>query len=172
MGILQTLGSGRMDAKNASEHSRDMTHLRAMRNYTRGKRYTITLHLLLRPPVSYLNRVSRPPYLLLEYQPSMRISSIQRTSFEISTSYGKQNTAIANVFNAPQSADLDFDLIWPDSEDLFETLMAWENSNQWQMPFTALPITSHTLQANNSIMEQRILSIHARDFRGKFQEDH
>jgi hypothetical protein len=54
------------------------------------------------------------------------------------------------MHNVPQSADLDFDLIWPDSEDLFETLMASENTNQWQMPFTTLPITSHALQVNNS----------------------
>jgi uncharacterized Zn-finger protein len=74
------------------------------------------------------------------------------TQSEISASYGEQHTPIENVFNVPQSADLDFDLIWPDSEDLFETLMA-SDTNQWQMPFTTLPITSHALQANNSVME-------------------
>lgn len=72
---------------------------------------------------------------------------------DISTSYGEQSTPISNVFNMPQSADLDFDLIWPDSEDLFETLMASENTTQWQMPFATLPITSHVLQASNNLVE-------------------
>jgi Zinc finger, C2H2 type len=72
---------------------------------------------------------------------------------DIHTSHSEQNTPIENMFNIPQSADLDFDLIWPDSEDLFETLMASENTNQWQMPFATLPITSHTFQMNNSGME-------------------
>jgi hypothetical protein len=70
-----------------------------------------------------------------------------------SISHSEQNTPIENMFNIPQSADLDFDLIWPDSEDLFETLMASENTNRWQMPFTTLPIASHTFQMNNSGME-------------------
>jgi len=34
----------------------------------------------------------------------------------------------------PLSADLDFDLMWPDSEDLFETLMAPDPTNPWQIP--------------------------------------
>lgn len=72
---------------------------------------------------------------------------------EISSSYSAQNTPITNMFNVPQSADLDFDLIWPDSEDLFETIMASENTNQWQMPFTTLPITSHTFQTNDMALE-------------------
>lgn len=72
---------------------------------------------------------------------------------EMSTSHSEQNTPIENIFNMPQSVDLDFDLIWPDSEDLFETLMATENTTQWQMPVTTLPITSHASQTNNSVME-------------------
>jgi hypothetical protein len=72
---------------------------------------------------------------------------------DIHTSHSEQNTPIGNIFNIPQSADLDFDLIWPDSEDLFETLMASENTNQWQIPFTTLPITTHTFQMNNIGME-------------------
>jgi hypothetical protein len=72
---------------------------------------------------------------------------------EISSSYSAHNTPITDMFSVPQSADLDFDLIWPDSEDLFETLMASENSNQWQTPFTTLPITSHTFHMENHVMD-------------------
>lgn len=50
----------------------------------------------------------------------------------------------------PPSADLDFDLMWPDSEDLFETLLATETANQWQMPLTALPISSKSLYTSNN----------------------
>lgn len=50
----------------------------------------------------------------------------------------------------PPSADLDFDLMWPDSEDLFETLMATETTNQWQMPLTTLPISSKSLYTSNN----------------------
>jgi hypothetical protein len=48
------------------------------------------------------------------------------------------------------SAELDFELIWPDSEDLFETLMSTDPTNQWQMPMGTLPITTRT-NLNNSI---------------------
>jgi hypothetical protein len=68
----------------------------------------------------------------------------------VPVSYEEQNSPMTSIHNVPQSADLDVDLIWPDSEDLFESLTASENTNQWQMPFTTLPITSHALQVNNS----------------------
>lgn len=38
-------------------------------------------------------------------------------------------------------AELDFDLIWPDSEDLFQTIMSTDSVNQWQMPLGALPFS-------------------------------
>lgn len=72
------------------------------------------------------------------------------------TSYGEQNTPVESVLNVPQSPDLNFDLIWPDSEDLFETLMASENTNQWQMPLTTLPITSQVLRENNYMTEANV----------------
>jgi hypothetical protein len=46
------------------------------------------------------------------------------------------------VQNGPLSAELDFDLVWPDSEDLFETLMSSEPANQWQVPLGSLPIST------------------------------
>jgi len=69
------------------------------------------------------------------------------------TSYGEQNTPVESVINVPQTPDLNFDLVWPDSEDLFETLMASEYTNQGQMHFTTLPITSHVLHDNNYMRE-------------------
>jgi hypothetical protein len=51
------------------------------------------------------------------------------------------------IHNAPLSADLDFDLVWPDSEDLFETLMS-ESSNQWQLPMGTLPISGRASSAS------------------------
>jgi hypothetical protein len=44
--------------------------------------------------------------------------------------------------SAPQSLDVDFDLIWPDSEDLFQSIMSTETSNQWQMPLGTLPFSA------------------------------
>jgi hypothetical protein len=69
------------------------------------------------------------------------------------TSYEEQNTPVESVINVPQSPDLNFDLIWPDPEDLFETLMASENTNQWQMPFTTFPIASQVLRDNDYTTE-------------------
>lgn len=50
----------------------------------------------------------------------------------------------------PPSVDLDFDLMWPDSEDLFETLMATEMNTQWQMPLSTLPISSRSLYTSTA----------------------
>lgn len=41
-----------------------------------------------------------------------------------------------------QSLDLDFDLIWPDSEDLFQTIMSTDSASQWQMPLGSLPFSA------------------------------
>ncbi|KAJ5267633.1 hypothetical protein N7478_010441 [Penicillium angulare] len=37
------------------------------------------------------------------------------------------------------ASDLDFALVWPDSEDLFQSLMASDNPDQWQIPLGTLP---------------------------------
>ena len=45
---------------------------------------------------------------------------------------------------------LDFELIWPDSVDLFQTLVSQDASLQWQMPLGTLPFTSEApLQGEN-----------------------
>jgi hypothetical protein len=52
------------------------------------------------------------------------------------------------VQNGPLSAELDFDLVWPDSEDLFETLMSSDSANQWQVPLGSLPISTRASSAS------------------------
>ncbi|KAL5365231.1 C2H2 type zinc finger domain protein [Aspergillus floccosus] len=37
------------------------------------------------------------------------------------------------------ASDLDFALIWPDSENLFQSIMSCDTTDQWQMPLGALP---------------------------------
>jgi hypothetical protein len=44
--------------------------------------------------------------------------------------------------DAIPSAELDFELIWPDSADLYQTLMSQDASLHWQSPLGALPFPS------------------------------
>ncbi|KAJ5540171.1 hypothetical protein N7513_008503 [Penicillium frequentans] len=37
------------------------------------------------------------------------------------------------------ASDMDFDLVWPDSENLFQSLMSSDTTDQWQMPLGTLP---------------------------------
>lgn len=37
------------------------------------------------------------------------------------------------------ATDLDFALVWPDSENLFQSLMSSDTADQWQMPLGTLP---------------------------------
>ncbi|KUM62749.1 hypothetical protein ACN42_g4376 [Penicillium freii] len=37
------------------------------------------------------------------------------------------------------ASELDFALVWPDSESLFQTLMSSDTTDQWQMPLGTLP---------------------------------
>lgn len=53
------------------------------------------------------------------------------------------------------AVELDFDLMWPDAEDLFETLLATEASNSWQMPLTTLPMSSGPMYSSNYMFEQQ-----------------
>ncbi|KAJ5373036.1 hypothetical protein N7517_005042 [Penicillium concentricum] len=43
----------------------------------------------------------------------------------------------ASMHNA--ASDLDFALVWPDSENLFQSLMSSDTTDQWQMPLGTLP---------------------------------
>lgn len=37
------------------------------------------------------------------------------------------------------ASELDFALVWPDSENLFQSLMSSDTTDQWQMPLGTLP---------------------------------
>lgn len=51
----------------------------------------------------------------------------------------RQATQEGGLLELSQTADLDFQLIWPDSEDLFHTIMSSDSTSQWQMPLGTLP---------------------------------
>ncbi|OQV05806.1 Fungal specific transcription factor domain-containing protein [Cladophialophora immunda] len=51
-------------------------------------------------------------------------------------------TSLAAGVPQPAAGDLDFELIWPDSEDLLQTLMSSDASNQWQIPLGTLPFSA------------------------------
>lgn len=57
------------------------------------------------------------------------------------------------VNGASLTADLDFDLIWPDSEELFENLMLLDSSNQWHTSLGTLPISMRSHSINNVCLE-------------------
>ena len=46
-------------------------------------------------------------------------------------------------------AELDFELIWPDSEDLFQTIMSSDAVNHWQIPLGTLPFPAENYAASN-----------------------
>ncbi|KAE8318671.1 hypothetical protein BDV41DRAFT_560528 [Aspergillus transmontanensis] len=50
------------------------------------------------------------------------------------TSQPEQNSGLQHA-----ASDLDFTLIWPDSESLFQSIMSSDTTDQWQMPLGALP---------------------------------
>ena len=95
------------------------------------------------PPLSHISQPSIPS----------RLFSLERNSIDdnLSVHHSAQSQLLPPEVSAqntggaqsgPLSADLDFDLVWPDSEDLFETLMSSESANQWQLPLGTLPIST------------------------------
>lgn len=42
------------------------------------------------------------------------------------------------------ATEIDFDLIWPDNEELFQTIMSTDSVDQSQMPLGALPFSVST----------------------------
>ncbi|KAL4999271.1 C2H2 type zinc finger domain protein [Aspergillus recurvatus] len=51
------------------------------------------------------------------------------------TSVAQQASGLQGV-----ASDLDFALIWPDSENLFQSIMSSDSPDQWQIPLGSLPI--------------------------------
>lgn len=54
-----------------------------------------------------------------------------------------------NLQYTPPSAEGEFDLIWPDTEDLFQSIMSSDPINPWQMPLGTLPFVTGFDQVNN-----------------------
>lgn len=88
------------------------------------------------PPTS-----SVPPSASLESMASWDTSSASTvdpstaaTSQSWDEPHSTQHPGMQNV-----ASDLDFALIWPDSESLFQTLMSSDTTDQWQMPLGTLP---------------------------------
>lgn len=46
------------------------------------------------------------------------------------------------------ASDIDFSLIWPDSENLFQSIMSTGTTDQWQMPLGTLPFPPVMQDAN------------------------
>ncbi|PQE03653.1 C2H2 type zinc finger domain protein [Rutstroemia sp. NJR-2017a BBW] len=98
-----------------------------------------------------------PPSSLVSQSSIPTISTAIEANYQVETPKAHQgmvpeqcvsNTALQTTPSS--SAELDFELIWPDSEDLFETLMSTDPTSQWQMPMGTLPISTRT-NLNNSI---------------------
>ncbi|OQE25878.1 hypothetical protein PENFLA_c008G07164 [Penicillium flavigenum] len=61
-------------------------------------------------------------------------ASTSATSHSWDESHPGDHASIHNV-----ASELDFELVWPDSEDLFQSLMSSDTTDQWQMPLGTLP---------------------------------
>ena len=57
--------------------------------------------------------------------------------------------AATTIQNMTPLSDLDFDLIWPDSEDLFQTIMSSDVSNQWRLPLGTLSFPPEFYSSRN-----------------------
>ena len=57
------------------------------------------------------------------------------------------------VQNPALSTDMDFDLIWPDSEELLENLVSLDSSTQWQSSLGTLPISIGGSDTSNTTFE-------------------
>lgn len=69
------------------------------------------------------------------------ISGTPTPSFVDSRSLEDTSLPTAIPPAAHQGTELDFDLIWPDSEDLFQTIISTDTAYQFQMPPGALPFS-------------------------------
>ncbi|KAL4802766.1 hypothetical protein BDV18DRAFT_146536 [Aspergillus unguis] len=65
--------------------------------------------------------------------PEPVVSAVPGQSWEVSD--GQQTSGLNAV-----ASDLDFSLIWPDSENLFQSIMSTEMPDQWQLPLGSLPV--------------------------------
>ncbi|KAK2812254.1 hypothetical protein FQN50_001612 [Emmonsiellopsis sp. PD_5] len=66
---------------------------------------------------------------------------------------GSQTETTMGSDNTPLGPELDFSLIWPDSEDLYQTIISSDAANQWQVPLGTLPLPSNPPKSNNMNFE-------------------
>lgn len=60
------------------------------------------------------------------------------------TRFESQNTTANDLPHFPLPGEQDFSLIWPDTEDLFQSIIAFDS--QWQIPVGTLPLPSDCQQ--------------------------
>ncbi|KAJ5887579.1 hypothetical protein N7495_007620, partial [Penicillium taxi] len=110
-----------------------------------------------RRPFARQDALSRHEKLHLRYidanessMPASILDSMSsRDSSSASIATGTSTSATSHSWEEPQISqhtaldsavsDLDFALIWPDSENLFQSLMSSDTTDQWQMPLGTLP---------------------------------
>jgi hypothetical protein len=62
----------------------------------------------------------------------------------------RQSATTTGLQQVTPTAELDFELIWPDSEDLFQTIMSSDAVNHWQVPLGTLPFPAENYAASNT----------------------
>ncbi|OBT48809.1 hypothetical protein VE00_00682 [Pseudogymnoascus sp. WSF 3629] len=67
----------------------------------------------------------------------------------------EQQSMNSDVPDMLQAPDIGSDLIWPDSETLFQTIMSMDSTNQWQMPLGTLPFLPGVQQAGSDICDNQ-----------------
>ncbi|KAJ5178773.1 hypothetical protein N7492_001983 [Penicillium capsulatum] len=85
--------------------------------------------------------VTVPPPVSLDSLASWDANSVATAgpASTVATSHSWDDSQSGHQNEMPISPDLDFALTWPDSESLFQSLMASESTEQWQMPLGTLP---------------------------------
>ena len=88
-----------------------------------------------------------PPTVSIPTEPSLdSLTSWDRSSASTTdpasteaTSRSWDETPSGQQAGMSVTSDLDFALIWPDSENLLQSLMSSDTTDQWQMPLGTLP---------------------------------
>ncbi|KFZ11995.1 hypothetical protein V502_07302 [Pseudogymnoascus sp. VKM F-4520 (FW-2644)] len=67
----------------------------------------------------------------------------------------EQQSMNSDVPDMLQAPEIGCDLIWPDSETLFQTIMSMDTANQWQMPLGTLPFLPGVQPAGSDICDNQ-----------------
>lgn len=76
-------------------------------------------------------------------------SSVQCLPVQDHAPRKRQAVTALGLQQVTPEAELNFDLIWPDSEDLFQTIMSSDAVNHWQLPLGTLPVSAESYPASN-----------------------